>query len=142
MVLSIHQRYEIIFLSQHPSSAKLGHKSVPRAVKYSTSTGQYWLSRWKRSKNLNDSDRTGRACATTPKQDQQIISLVEQQIFVTSRSITSQLNRKRVKFNEKTVRRRFNEAGTKYSWPLSKPLLTENHRMNRLKWAQDQKVMD
>ena len=142
MALPMHQRYEIVFLSQHPLGPKLGHKSVAKVVKCSTSTVQYWLSRWKQSKDLNDSAWTGRPCATTPKQDQQILSLAEQQTFVTSRDITNQLNRKQVKINERTVQRRLNEGGGRYNRPLLKPLLTENHRINRLKWAHDYKAMD
>ena len=41
-------------------------------------------------KNLNYSGRTGRACATTPKQDQQNVLLADQQTFVTSRDIMSE----------------------------------------------------
>ena len=93
-------------------------------------------------KNLNDRDRTGRAGATIPKQDQQIVLLAEQQTFITSRDITNQLNRKRVRIDERTAGRRSNEAGAKYKRSLSKPLLTENHQMNRFKWTQDHKVMD
>ena len=88
MTLYMHQRYEIIFLSQHPLDPKVGHKSVPKAVKCSTSTVQYWLNRWKQSKNLNDSERTSRTRATTPKRDQQIVLLSEQYTFVTGRDIT------------------------------------------------------
>ena len=51
-------------------------------------------------------------------------------------------NRKQAKINERTVRRCLNEAEAKYNRPLLKPLLTENHRMNRLKWAQDHRTMD
>ena len=142
MALPMHQRYEIVFLSQHPLGPKLGYKSVAKVVKCSTSTVQYWLSRWKQSKGLDDSARTGRPRATTPKQDQQILSLAEQQTFVTSRDITNQLNRKRVKINVRTVRRRLNEGEGRYNRPLLKPLLTENHRINRLKWAHDYKAMD
>ena len=135
MTLPIHQRYEIIFLFQHPLSPKLRHKFVPKTVKCSTSTVQHWLNRWKESTNLNDSDRTDRARAATPKQDQQIASIDEQQIFVTSRDITTE-NESRLK------RERCDEAEAKYSRPLSKPLLTENHRMNRLKWTKDHKAMN
>ena len=142
MALPMHQRYEIVFLSQHPLGPKLGHKSVAKVVKCTTSTVQYWLSRWKQPKDLDDSARTGRPRATTPKQDKQILSFVEQQTFVTSRDITNQLNRKRVKINERTVRRRLNEGGGRCNRPLLKPLLTENHRINRLKWAHDYKAMD
>ena len=70
MALPMHQRYGIVFLSQHALGPKLGHKSVTKVVKCSTSTVQYWLSRWKQSKDLDDSARTGRPRATTPKQDQ------------------------------------------------------------------------
>ena len=69
-------------------------------------------------------------------------SLAEQRTFVTSRDITNQLNRKRVKINERTVRRHLNEGGGRYNRPLLKPLLTENHRTNRLKWAHDHKAMN
>ena len=115
---------------------------MAKVVKCSTSTVQYWLGRWKQSKDLDDSARTGRARATTPKQDQQILSLAEQQTFVTSRDITNQLNRKRVKINEQTVQRRLNEGGGRDNRPLLKPLLTGNHRINRLKWGDDYKAMD
>ena len=87
----------------------------------------------KQSKNFNDSDRTGRASARTPKQDQQIVSLAEQQTFVTSQNITNQLNRTRVKINERTVRRSLNEAAIKYNRLLLKSSLTANHRKNSLK---------
>ena len=69
MTLPRHQRYEIIFLSQHPLDPKLGDKSLQKAVKCSMSIVQYWLNRWGQSKNLDGSDRTGRARAMTPEQD-------------------------------------------------------------------------
>ena len=40
------------------------------------------------------------------------------------------------------IQRRLNEAGTKYNRSLSKSLLTEVHRKNRLKWAQNNKAMN
>ena len=40
------------------------------------------------------------------------------------------------------VRRCLNEAAAKYNRPLLKALLTENHRMNHLKRAQDHKAID
>ena len=115
---------------------------MAKAVKWTTSTVQYWLNRWKQLKNLNHSNQTGRVRATALKQDQQIISLAEQQTFVTSRDATNQLNRKRVKINERTLQRRLNEAGTKHNRPLSKSLLTRSHRMSRLKWAQYHRTVD
>ena len=112
--------YTNIFLSQHPLGPKLDHKSVAKAVKCSTSIVQYWLNRWKQSKNLNDSGRIGQARATSQKQDQQVVSRVEQQTFIRNRDIMNQLNRKR-------AREWCDDTRAKYNQPLSKPLLTENH---------------
>jgi hypothetical protein len=38
---------------------------------------------------LSDSHLFGRPRETTPKQDQQVVSLAEQQTFITSRDITN-----------------------------------------------------
>ena len=101
---------------------------------------KYWLKRWKQSKDLSDSIRSGRPRGTTHKQDEQIVSLAEQQTFVTARDIANKLTKTGTTVNERTIQRRLNEAGVKYNRPLSKPLLTEVHRKNRLKWAQDNKA--
>ena len=77
-----------------------------KVVQCSTSTVQDWLNRWKQSTNLNDSDRTGRACATTSIQDQQIVSIAEQR---DNRYKPRHHNRKRVEINERTIRRRGNK---------------------------------
>ena len=86
MLLLRHQPYQIMLLSQHRLGPKFGHKSVPKLVKCSISTVH---NRWKQSTCFNDLTRTSRAYATTSKQNQQIVSLDEQQTFVTSRDITS-----------------------------------------------------
>ena len=142
MSLPLHKRYEIVFLSNHPSGPQLNHTEVAKAVHCSSSTVKYWLKRWMQSKDLTDSTRSGRPRATTPKQDQRIVALAEQQTFVTARDIANQLQRKQVVISERTVQRRLNEAGAKYNRPISKPLLTERHRERRLQWAQDHQTMD
>jgi transposase len=133
MVLSVYHRYEIIFLSQHSLGPKLSHTPVAKAIHCGLTTVKYWLKRWKQSKDLSDANRSDRPRATTQKQNQQILSLTEQQTFVTSRDITNKINKKGVKIDERTVRRRLNEAGAKYTQPLLKPLLTEGHRKKQLK---------
>ena len=89
---------------------------------------------------MTDGTRPGRPRVTTPKQDQQVIALSEKETFVTSQDITNRLNKKGLDISHRTVRRRLNEAGAKYNRPLTKPLLTENHREKRLKWAEDQRL--
>ena len=61
MALPIHQRYEIIFLSHHPLGPRLGLKDVAKAVKCDKKTVKYWLDRWKASKDLTKSTRSGRS---------------------------------------------------------------------------------
>lgn len=142
MALQVYQRYEIVFLSQHPLGPKLSHTAVAKAIHCDVKTVKRWLKRWQQSKDLTDAPRSGRPRATTAKQDQQVIALAEQQTFITSQGIANKLNKKGVEISQRTVRRRLNEAGAKYNQPLSKPLLTDNHREKRLKWAQDQRSTD
>ena len=72
----------------------------------------------------------------TPKQDKQVLSLADQQMFITSRDIQNQMKRKGAEISERTVWHRLNEAGAKFSPPMLKPLLKEGHQMNCLKWAE------
>ncbi|CAF1514028.1 unnamed protein product [Adineta ricciae] len=135
MALPLHKRYEIVFLSKHPLGPQLNHTDVAKAVHCSTSTVKYWLNRWNESKDLDDSPRSGRPRTATQEQDQRIVSLADQQTFVTVQDIANQLKRERVNVSERTVRRCLNEAGAKYNKPISKPLLTEHHQERRLEWA-------
>jgi transposase len=137
MAVPVHTRYEIVFLSNHPLGPKLSHAAVAKAVHCAKSTVKYWLRRWTQTKDLKDSTRLGRPRATTSKQDQRIVSLAEEETFITARDIANKLNRQQVVVSERTVQRRLNEAGAKYNRPMSKPLLTERHRENRLQWAQE-----
>ncbi|CAF4819948.1 unnamed protein product, partial [Rotaria magnacalcarata] len=66
----------------------------------------------------------------------------KEQPFVTAQDVTNQLERRGVAVSERTICRRFNEAGARYSRPIPKPLLTERHRQNRLRWAQHHKATD
>ena len=105
----MHKRYEILFLSNHPKGPQLNHEDVAKAVYCSIYTVKYWLDRWKQSKDLTDSNRSGRACATTQKQDQRRISLAKEKTFITAQDIPNKLNRQGVVVNGRTVCRRLNE---------------------------------
>ena len=94
MTLSVDKRYEIIFLSHHPMEPQLGVKAVAKAIKCAKSTVQYWLNRWKESKDLNDSKRIGRPRSTTKKVDQRISDLARINNSATTRGIQRVLKRK------------------------------------------------
>ena len=59
MALSLHKRYEFVFLSNHPFGLQLNYTDVAQAVHCSTSPVKYWLNRWNESKDLDDSPRLG-----------------------------------------------------------------------------------
>lgn len=137
MSLEIHQRYEIVFLSRHELGPKLGLKAVAKVVKCDKKTVKYWLERWDVSKDLSDLERSGRPRVTSADDDQQIIQLANKETFTTSHDIKKNLEAKGIEVSESTIIRRLHEASAKFNLPISKPLLTEQHRLNRLKWAHD-----
>ena len=131
MTLSVDKRYEIIFLSHHPMGAQLGVKAVAKAIKCAKSIVQYWLNRWKESKDLSDSKRIRRPRSTTKKVDQRISDLASTNNSVTTRDIQHVLKRKNVDISQETIRHRLKEYRAKFSLPISKPLLTDKHRQKR-----------
>lgn len=137
MSLELHKRYEIVFLAKHKYGPKFGINRIAKLIKCHRTTVVRWLKRWDVTKDLGDQERTGRPRKTTIKQDEIIIDVVRQDV---DQGLTSQMIQEQVKENDinvdaRTIRRRLNEAGFKYSKPLSKPLLTEHHQKNRLSWA-------
>ena len=110
---------QTIFLSEHLMGPRLSEKAVAKTVRCAKNTVQYWLNWWKESKDLSDMKRLGRPRATTEKVDQRNYKLA-------GSNKTAEL-----------VKRHFDEdRGAKLSLPISKPLLTENHQYDRLRWAQ------
>jgi transposase len=113
-------------------------------MKCHKTTVKRWLDRWKQTKDLTDRARQGRSRVTTAKDDQLIVNLVQQDEDegITSKRIQQELQLQGVNASVRTVQRRLVEAGFRYSRPLSKPLLTEEHQRDRLKWARSMKNYD
>ena len=132
MTPSMDKRYEITFLSHHPMEPELGVMAVAKAIKCAKSTVQCWLNRWKESKDLSDSKSIERPRSTTKKVDQRISDLDSTNSSAITRAIRRVLKRKNVDISQETIRRRLKGYGTKFSLPISKPLLTEKHRQKRL----------
>ena len=93
MTFPIDKRYEIVFLSQHPMGLQLGEKIVAKVVKCAKNIVQYWLNRWKESKDLGDMKCFGRLHATTEKVDQQIYKLAGSDNIAITGDIQSVLKR-------------------------------------------------
>ena len=114
---------------------QLGEKAVVKVVKYAKNTVQYWLKRWKELKDLSDMKHPGRPRATAEKVDQRIYKLASSDNIATTGDIQSVFKRQNIGISQETIRQRFKEAGAKFSLSTSKPLLIENHRYDRLRWA-------
>ena len=97
-------------------------------MKCSRDTVSRWVNRWKETKDLNDEPKTGQSCSTTDKEDKKILKLAEKNEALTCSDIQSKVEEKGINISSSTVRRRIIEAEGKYSAPISKPLLTENHQ--------------
>ena len=67
MSLLIHKWYEIIFLHTHLKGLKLGLAATAKYIGCNKSTVNYWMKRWKESKDLNDKLKSGRNWITTIK---------------------------------------------------------------------------
>ena len=115
-----------------------------KIIKCNKTTVKRWFKRWKETKDLNDRPRKGRSRVTTTAEDQLIVDLVQQDVDegVTSQQIQQELQHEGVNVSVRTVRNRLVDAGFKYSKPLSKPLLFEQHQRYRLNWAQSMKSYD
>ena len=80
--------------------------------------------------------RPERLRPTTEKVHQRIYKLADSDNIAAIGDIQSILQWQNIRISRETIRRSLKEAGAKFSLPMSKLLLTENHRYNRLRWAQ------
>lgn len=134
--LALHQRYEIVFLHCHEHGPKWGVRRIAEHLKCSISTVQYWICQYEKDKNLCDKPKEGRPKKTTDKEDTFILSIATKPAVHTSTDIQKILEERRVNLSTRTIQRRLCDAQWRYSNPLLKPLLTEDHRQKRLTWAQ------
>ena len=142
MELSLDKRYEIAFLHEHPAGPNWGYAKIASNVRCSKSTAIYWVKKYHENKDLSDEQRSGHPRITTAKQDEQIVNMVKKEYDMTSTQIQQNMKRKGADISERTVRRRLHEVGGKYTNAISKPLLKEKHRQDRLEWAKKHQNFD
>jgi transposase len=98
------------------------------------STIHRWVNRFSAAGDVLDAPGRGRRRVTTQEIDAAIVSLAEEEKFITPRVIRNRLG---VRASVRTIRRRLNEAGlfgrvARISWPLSQDVIQE-----RLTFAED-----
>jgi hypothetical protein len=101
---------------------------------YPLSTIHRWVNRFSAAGDVLDAPGRGRRRVTTQEIDAAIVSLAEEEKFITPRVIRNRLG---VRASVRTIRRRLDEAGlfgrvAQISWPLSQDVIQE-----RLTFAED-----
>src|SRR5947199_7408907 len=132
MTLSFYQRYEIVFLHEYPLGPKLGLEKTATYVGCSKPAVIKVLEKFHQNEDLNDLPKSGHPRITTPVQDKKISNIVDKQTYITSTEIKRKLEDHDIRISESTIKRRLVESGAKYMNGISKPLLSERHRRNRL----------
>ncbi|CAB4383710.1 unnamed protein product [Rhizophagus irregularis] len=117
MSLSLDKRYEIVFLHEHEAGPKWGYDKIASYIHCSKSAVVYWVKKYRENKDLTDEQKPGT-------------------------EIQQKLEKQGVNVSSRTVRRRLGESGGKFVKETFKPLLSEKHRANRLKWAKKHKKFD
>src|SRR5579871_1754444 len=139
MELSIQQHWEIIFLHLHRLGPKLSIRAIAKELQYSKDTVQTWIHRYQKTTDIQDEEGRGRKRKTSEREDLDIITMAKKYRTSSSAEISISMSRQKIDISSRTVRRRLNEEGLYKLKPLAKPLLSDTHRDNKLKWAKANK---
>ena len=71
-----------------------------------------------------------------------MIDLTTEKMDATSKTGKQELEKKKVFISNRTIRRGLHETGLQYMRPLSKLLLNEQYRQERVQWAREMKNYD
>jgi len=142
MSIPINKRYEIVFLSIHKLGPKMSNNTIAKIIGCSTKTVRYWLKRYKKNKDLNELNRSGKNRCTSKSEDKKIIQIAEMGKMTNTTLIQKKLKREGMEIKKDTIRRRLKENGGRWCIIKSKKFLENKHREERLKWAYNVRKMD
>ena len=83
MPFSLHKRYEIVFLHQHPKGLKLGLEKTASYIGCSKSIVIYWVKRYQENKDLSDQKKSGQGHSTSVVQNKKITTWAENEYNIT-----------------------------------------------------------
>ena len=137
MEFSTEKRSEIIFLHFHRLGPKLSTRAIAKELQCSRDTVETWIHRYQKKGDVQDEEGRGRKRKTSEREDLNITTIAKKNKIKTLTEISTLLDKQKA-----TVRRKLNEQGLYKLQPLKKPLLSDTHRDNRLKWAKKNKKTD
>src|SRR5579871_717374 len=120
----------------------MSFRAIARELKYSRDTVKIWINRYQESGDVQDEEGRDRKRKTSEAEDINIISMIKKLRTRSSAEISQIMNEQRIYISSVIVRKRLNEQGLFKLQPLAKPLLSDNHRDNRLEWAKANKNTD
>lgn len=135
MSLTVKQRWRIVFLCTDRLGPKLSEHAAAKEVHCSVSTVNHWLETFRSTGDVIDKPGRGGKRKTSQSEDEKILKAAESSPSASSIQLSRSLEERGVNVSSSTVRRRLHEAGYVYGSPLPKPLLKEDHRKSRLKYA-------
>jgi len=122
------QKGEIIALASHFSRSNISRQLwVPRQ------TVSSFLTRYNKRGSIENIQHCGRPRKTSSADDQHIVNIAESHSRVPLTEIKDLTN---LDISKQTIRRRLREAGIRKWKAILRPLLTDKHAKERLKWAQ------
>ena len=142
MAFSIQKHWEIVFLHLHRLGPKLSLRSIAKEVKCSLDTVQTWIKQYQETGDVQDKGGQGRKRKTSDKEDRDIVTIAKKHKTGSSANISTLINKKGINVSSATIRHQLNEQGLYKLKPLSKPLLSDLHRLNQLKWAKTHRNQD
>lgn len=135
MALSIQKRWEIIFLNKHPYGPKMNQNRIAKYLGIDKSTVKVWIQRYEDTGDVQNLEGRGRKRKTSAEEDNGIIELFQDDEEMTLTRAKEKLKKRRIEVSTNTIFRRLKERGFTLRVPLSKPLLTFDHRKKRVEWC-------
>ena len=139
MAFSIQKHWEIIFLHLHKLGPKLSFKAIAKELHCSLDTVRKWIHRYQETGDVQDQSGRGLKRKTSEIEDTKIIATAKRLRTGSLADISTILNKQGTSISLTTIQHRLIEQGFYKLQPLRKPLLTDTHRINRLKWAKAHK---
>jgi len=115
------------------------HTAVARIFNVTQSTISRLWDRYQVNGSTRDLARSGRPRVTTAAQDRYIRLRHLRERFTTATSTASTIPGMR-RISDQTVRNRLRDAGIRARRPVRAVVLNQQHRQNRLQWAQTQSI--
>lgn len=138
--ISSQKKWEIIFLHINTQGPGLSISKIAKRLKLSISCVKHWIRVYRETGDVEEKKSPGRPRKTSQQEDQELVKLMENNKESSLKNFSQQLKTKGYSLSYSTIRRRLIEEGLKFTSPTSKPFLTEIQKIDRLRFAKQNKI--